>query len=280
MFDLNKKVALVTGGTRGIGKGTAISLAKAGAVVYFTGRTEKEFQGAVKLSGSLEATEQEIKRVGGIGYGIKCDHEDDAQTKMVIDKIISNEGKIDILVNNVWGGYEYFNDGTEFWNEKEFFEAPPKRFDKMFNAGVRAHYITSCLTIPFMIKQGGGLITNISFWAAERKDMGVPYGMAKAATNKLTETMAYELEKHGISVVTIYPGLVRTESVMKSQDYFDMSNSESTEFTGLAISALATDPNVIKKTGTRQIAAQIALDYGYTDIDGKQPVPLNISNCI
>ncbi|SHJ85905.1 short chain dehydrogenase [Clostridium cavendishii DSM 21758] len=109
--------------------------------------------------------------------------------------------------------------------------------------------------------------------------MGVAYGMAKSATNRMTETMAHELKEHNISVVTIYPGLVRTESVMKSAEFFDLSNSESTEFIGLAISALATDLNVLKKSGTKQIAAQVALDYGYKDIDGKQPIPLNISSC-
>ncbi|WP_027624471.1 SDR family NAD(P)-dependent oxidoreductase [Clostridium lundense] len=279
MFNLKGKVVLVTGATRGIGKGIAISLARKGAIIYFTGRTEKEYQGAVKLGGSIEATEQAIKQVGGIGYGIKCDHKDDIQTKMVIDKIVLEQGRIDILVNNVWGGYEYFNDGTEFWNEKGFWTAPISRFDKMFESGVRAHYVTTCYTVPSMIKQKSGLIVNISYWAAERNDMGVAYGMAKAATNKMTETMAHELREHNISVVTVYPGLVRTESVIKSAEFFDLSNSESTEFIGLAIAALATDLNVLEKSGTKQIAAQVALDYGYKDIDGKQPIPLNKSNC-
>jgi dehydrogenase/reductase SDR family protein 1 len=279
MFDLSGKIVLVTGATRGIGKGIAISLAKVGAIIYFTGRTEKEFQGAVNLGGSIQATEQEIEQVGGTGYGIKCDHKDDMQTKMVIDRILSEQGKIDILVNNVWGGYEYFNDGTKFWNEKGFWTAPISRFDKMYESGVRAHYVTTYYTVPTMIKQNNGLIINLSYWAAERSDMGVAYGMAKAATNKMTSSMAHELREHSISVVTIYPGLVRTESVMKSAEFFDLSNSESTEFIGLAVVALATDLNVVEKSGTNQIAAQVALDYGYKDIDGKQPIPLNMSNC-
>lgn len=279
MFEVENKVVLVTGATRGIGKGIAIALAKKGAIVYFTGRTEKEFQGAVQLAGCLQSTEDEIKKAGGIGYGIKCNHEDDSQTKMVIDRIISEQGKIDILVNNIWGGYEYFNDGTEFWKEKGFWTAPISRFDKMMDSGVRAHYVTSVFTIPHMISQCGGLIINISFWAAERDDMGVPYGIAKVATKKLTETMAYELKDYGISVVTIYPGLVRTESVMASADYFDLSNSESPEFIGLAIAALASDHYLLEKSGTIQIAAQVAIDYGFKDVDGTQPIPLNISNC-
>lgn len=279
MFNLSRKVVLVTGGTRGIGKGIAISLAKEGAIVYFTGRTEIEYHGAVKLSGSIQATEKEIKQAGGTGHGIKCDHENDAQTKMVIDRIVSEQGKIDVLVNNVWGGYEFYNDGTEFWKEKGFWTAPISRFDKMFNTGVRAHYVTTLTTVPQMISQGCGLIINLSFWSAERNDMGVAYGMAKSATNKMSETMAYELKEYGISVVTIYPGLVRTESVMKASQFFDLSNSESTEFIGLAVAALASDPNILGKSGTKQTAAQIAIDYGYKDIDGKQPIPLDVSSC-
>jgi NAD(P)-dependent dehydrogenase (short-subunit alcohol dehydrogenase family) len=109
--------------------------------------------------------------------------------------------------------------------------------------------------------------------------MGVSYGMAKSATNKLTETMAYELKDKNISVVTIYPGLVRTESVLKASEYFDLSNSESPEFIGMAIAALASDMNILEKSGSKMTAAQIAIDYGYTDIDGKQPVPLNVNTC-
>jgi NAD(P)-dependent dehydrogenase (short-subunit alcohol dehydrogenase family) len=245
-----------------------------GAIVYFTGRTEVEFKGKVNLEGSLSATELVISNAGGIAHGIKCDHENDIETKKVIDQIIQNNKKIDILVNNVWGGYEHYNDGTEFWNEKEFFTTPLSRFDKMFNSGVRAHYSTSVYAAKYMAEQKDGAIFNISFWAAQRNDKGVAYGMAKAATNKMTETMAYELEKYNISVITIYPGLVRTESVLKAADFFDLTNSESPEFIGYVISALASDNNIIKKSGTIQIAAQVALDYGFKDIDGKQPIPL------
>ena len=278
MFHLENSVALVTGATRGIGKGIALALAKAGAIVYFTGRTEEEYKGAVPLEGSLSATEDLISQAGGVGYGLKCDHTKDDETKDVIDRIISKHGKIDILVNNVWGGYEYFTDGTEFWKEKGFWEAPVDRFDKMFASGVRAQYITSLFAVPHMVEAHKGLIVNLSFWAAEQKDKGVAYCMAKAATNKMTEAMAFELNGHNVSVITIYPGLVRTESVMKSKDFFDLSNSESPEFIGRAVAALAADETIMRKSGTIQIAAQVALDYHFQDIDGRQPIPLTLDS--
>lgn len=274
MFDLSGKTALVTGATRGIGKGIALHLAKCGAEVYFTGRTEVPYEGAVQLGGSLGETEAAIAAAGGVGHAIKCDHTDDAQTKAAVERVLAQRGKIDILVNCAWGGYEYFNDGTEFWTEQGFWTAPLSRFDKMFDAGVRAHYVTSVCAIPSMIAAGGGLIVNLSVWAAERDDMGVPYGMAKAATNQMTRTMAHDLRDKNISVITIYPGLVRTESVEKADGFFDLSNSESTEFIGMAVAALAADPEVLRKSGTIQVAAQVALDYGYTDLDGTQPTPL------
>ena len=272
---VKQKVVLVTGASRGIGKGIALAFAKEGAIVYFTGRTEKDSDNHI-LGGSLEATMKEISDNNGIGHAIKCDHIDDNQTSKVIEQIILEQGRIDILVNNAWNGYKYLSDGTEFWNEKGFWDAPITRFDDMFQSGVRISYVTSKLVVPHMIKNGEGIIFNLSFWAGDRNDKGVAYGMAKAATNKLTETMAYELFDHNISVITIYPGLVRTESVMRAAEFFDLSNSESTEFIGRAMIALASDKERHKKTGTKQIAAQVALDYNFVDIDGKSPIPLDL----
>jgi NAD(P)-dependent dehydrogenase (short-subunit alcohol dehydrogenase family) len=129
-----------------------------------------------------------------------------------------------------------------------------------------------------MIAQGTGLIVNISFFAAQKDDAGVAYGVAKAATDRMAAIMAHELREHNIAVVSLYPGLVRTESVMKSAEYFDLSNSESPEFIGLAIAALANDPDLMQISGQVHIAASLALEYGYTDIDGRQPKPLRLED--
>lgn len=274
MQELNQQIALVTGASRGIGKGIAIALAKSGAFVYITGRTATEGEGTSSLSGSIGRTEQEIRSLGGKCKAIRCDHTDDLQVHKVFDQIFAEQGQLDILVNSVWGGYEHYNDGTEFWLEEGFWASPLSRWDKMFSAGVRAAYVASSLAAKRMIEKKSGTIFNLSYWASQRNDMGVAYGTAKAATDKMTAAMAHELRPYNIPVICLYPGLVRTEAVLKAQDHFDLSNSESPEFVGRVISKLTIDPNIMDKTGQVFITASEAIAYGVKDIDGKQPRPL------
>lgn len=276
MKDLENKVALVTGASRGIGKGIAIALAKSGATVYITGRTEHNEHKTTKLSGSIYQTRDEIASFGGKCIAIRCDHTIDEEVVDVFDQIIKTHNKLDILVNSVWGGYEYFNDGTKFWLEKGFWESPISRWDKMFSSGVRAAYFASAQAAKIMVKQQSGIIFNLSFWAAERSDKGVAYCTSKAATNKMTDAMAYELHSFNIPVICLYPGIVRTEAVMQNKEHFDLSNSESPEFIGRVIAKIASDPKAIEKTGKILIAAKEAMKYGISDIDGKQPRPLSV----
>ena len=273
MQKLAGKVALVTGASRGIGKGIALGLGEAGATIYITGRTVEAGHAAVNLPGTLGQTVAEVEQLGGTCIPIRCDHGNDDEVRAVFEQMHQERGRLDILVNNVWGGYEHFNDGTEHWKEKGFWTAPLTRWDKSFQAGVRAHYVASVLAAPQMIAQQSGLIVNISFVAATRPNMGVSYGAAKAADDQMARCMAHELREHNVAAVALYPGLVRTEAVMKDAQYFDLSNSESPQFIGRAIAALAADPYLIQKSGQVLIAAQVALDYGFTDIDGKQPRP-------
>ena len=146
----------------------------------------------------------------------------------------------------------------------------------MFQAGVRAHYVSSVLAAPLMIAQQSGLFVNISFFAAQKDSAGVPYGVAKAACDRMAATMAYELREHHVAAVSLYPGLVRTEGVMKAAEFFDLSNSESPQFIGRAVAGLAADPNLMEKSGRVLVAAALALEYGFSDIDGKQPRPLTV----
>jgi dehydrogenase/reductase SDR family member 1 len=260
MASLNDRVAVVTGGSYGVGRGIARALAHAGARVLVTGRTARE--------GAAE---------DGIS-GIRCDHREDADVQAAFARIIRETPGIDVLVNNVWGGYERMIDNGAFTWSKPFWEQPIWRWDAMFSAGVRAHYLASQLAAPSMIGRGRGLIVNISFWAAQKHIGNVAYGVSKAATDKLTADMAVELRPHGVAVVSLYPGLVRTEKVMEAAAWLDLTNSESPEFVGRAVASLAADPDVMRHTGTVQVAASLASEYGFKDIDGKAPRPLTLAD--
>ena len=274
MITLKDKITLVTGSSRGVGKGIALGLGEAGAAVYITGRTIEEGTAASKLPGTINQTAVEVNALGGRGIPVQCDHTNDQAVKALFQRIHRDHGRLDLLVNNVWGGYQHYTDGTPFWEEKGFWQAPFTRWDNMFNSGVRAHYTASALAVPLMIAQGRGLIVNISYFAAQVNNMGVIYDTAKAATDQLTRTMAHELRPHNIAVVSLYPGLVRTESVMAIAAHFDLTNSESPRFIGRAVAALAADPHIMDKTGQVLVAALLAQEYNFTDIDGKQPTPL------
>jgi NAD(P)-dependent dehydrogenase (short-subunit alcohol dehydrogenase family) len=258
---LNDSVAVVTGGTRGVGRGVALELARHGARVFVTGRSASD----------REAIGERIT-------GLRCDHQDDGQVRAAFDLVLRDAGAIDILVNNVWGGYErMIEDGVFTW-PKPFWEQPLWRWDAMFSAGVRAHYQASQLAAPSMIARRRGLIVNISTWAAQKRIANVAYGVSKAATDKMTADMAVELKLHGVTVVSLYPGLVRTEKVMEAAQWLDLSNSESPEFTGRAIVALASDPDLLRQTGKVLVAASLARDYGFSDVDGRTPRPLTIAD--
>lgn len=271
---LKGKVALVTGASRGVGKGTARGLGEAGATVYVTGRTVKEGQAAIPLPGTITQTAQEVTELGGTGYALSCDHRDDTQVEAVIRQIEREQGRLDILVNNVWGGYEQFHDGSEYDLNRPFWQRRLSHWDAMHQVGVRAHYIASALAIPLMLAGPPGLIVCISSFAGRNPNTDVPYGCAHAAIDRLAVNMAKALHEHHIAVVSLAPGLVRTEGVLVHQQYFDMSNSESPQFIGRAVAELALDPNVMTRTGQWLIAAELAQEYNFTDIDGRQPASL------
>lgn len=265
------RVALVTGASRGVGKGIALGLGEEGATVYVTGRTEVGGSPTTPLDGAVQETAEEVTAVGGRGVAIGCDHRDDEQTRRAVEQVVADTGRLDVLVNNVWGGYEHFWDGTQFWLESGFWTVPIDRWDSMFQAGVRAHYVTSVVAAPTMIAQGSGLIVNVSSDAASMNDAGVSYSVAKAATDRMVAVMAHELRDQGVTAVSLYPGLVRTESVLRAAEHFDLSDSESPQFIGRAVAALAADPEVMRFTGQVVRSAELGQEYGFTDVDGRRP---------
>jgi dehydrogenase/reductase SDR family member 1 len=257
MTTMNGKVALVTGASRGVGKGIALELMDAGAIVYATGRTIEDL-----------SSEK--------GFALRCDHRDDQRVEAVFRQIADRHQRLDVLVNNVWGGYERMVEDGEFTWPRPFWQQPLWRWDAMFQAGVRAHYVASQLAAQMMVAQRSGLIVNISFWAAQKHLGNVAYGVAKAATDKMTADMSHELRDYNVAVVSLYPGLVRTEKVMEAAEWLDLSNSESPQFIGRAVRGLATDPRLMEKSGRALIAASLAQEYEFTDIDGKRPRPLTL----
>jgi len=258
---MQKRVAVVTGASRGVGKGVAQELCQAGFIVYITGRSVAD-----------------MSYIQGKGTPILCDHSDDQQVERMFAQVSQEQGRIDVLVNNAWGGYENMMENGEFTWSRPFWQQPLWRWDSMFQAGVRAAYVAGRLAAPLMLSQRSGLIVNISFWSAQKHIGNVAYGVAKAATDKLTSDMAAELKEHNVAAVSLYPGLVRTEKIMAAAQWLDLSNSESPEFTGRAVVALANDDEIMRKSGKVLVVAALAHEYGFTDIDGKSPRPLSLAD--
>jgi NAD(P)-dependent dehydrogenase (short-subunit alcohol dehydrogenase family) len=275
MESLVGKVAVVTGASRGVGKGVALGLGEAGATVYVTGRSVEQ-PVVPEIEGTIAQTADEVTRLGGKGIAVCCDHCNDDEVESLFKRVNAEQQRLDILVNSVWGGYESMFENNEFTWSRPFWLQPVSRWDAMFNAGVRASYVASRFAAAIMIAQGSGLIVNISFYAGRKYIGNVAYGVSKAATDRLSADMAIELRDHNVAAVSLYPGMVRTERVMKAAQYLDLSNSESPQFIGRAVAAIASDPNVLLRTGQALVAAGLGAEYGFTDVDGKQPQPISI----
>ncbi|WP_207647893.1 SDR family NAD(P)-dependent oxidoreductase [Alkaliphilus peptidifermentans] len=276
MNSLKGRVAIVTGASRGVGKGVALGLAEYGATVYITGRTEdgKELPHFLKDT-NIYKTSEEVTKLGGVGVPHKCDHSKDEEVELLFKRVIEEQGRLDILVNNAWGGgihamQEYFFN-TPFWKQ------PVSLWDDNFTVGVRSNYVASSFAAEIMMKQKCGLIVNISFYGGRRYMNNVTYGVCKAAVDRLSADTAYELKDYGVPVFSLYPGQVSTEGMIEYAKYdsnIDLGKMESPQFVGRCVAALANNENAIIDTGKVLITGEVAERYGFTDIDGKQPKSL------
>ena len=258
-------VALVTGASRSAGRGIAVALGETGATVYVTGRSVRGGPTTLDRPGTIDDTADAVTARGGTGIAVRCDHTVDAQVDAVFERIRSEHGRLDVLVNNAWSGYELSPDPAfSFW------EIEWRHWDLMFDGGLRAAAYASRVAAPSMIGAGRGLIVNIT-WILDRPHGHAFYEVVKNATNKLTEQMADDLRAHGVAVVAVSPGWMRLERMNLPPER--AAQTESPEFPGRAVVALAGDPNVLERSGRVFTTPELARAYGFTDVDGSQMSP-------
>lgn len=259
------RVAWVTGASRGVGKGIATALGGAGWTVYVTARSAAGTRSG-HLPGTAEMTAEAVTAAGGHGIAVACDHRDDAAVTAVAARIAAEYGRLDLLVNNVWGGYERLNAGAwEEWNAP-LWEQPLELFDAMFTGGVRAHYVALARCARLLIATVGSAVVTVSFTIPdeELRTFGVAYAMAKTADDRLAQTAAAKFREHAVASVAVHPGLVRTEGVLQFAGHLDLASSQSPQGVGRAISALADDPELLELTGRALSVDELAVRY---DID-------------
>ena len=264
------KVAVVTGASRGIGKGIATVLGEQGASVYVTGRTTASTPRAT--SGTIDEVAETITASGGVGIAVRCDHADDAQIKALFERVKAEQGHLDILVNNATTlGPDPFAP-PPFWTKS-------LAISEQFTVGLRSAFVASYYAAPLVIAANKSLLVNISYYGAVSYHLDPAYGATKAGLDKLTFDMAQDFEPYGVAVVSLWPGPTATErakalvSELPSGDNI-LENSETPKFSGLVIASLYADPNLMSKSGNVVIAAEAALEYGFVDSNGKQPASL------
>ena len=262
------RVVVVTGASRGAGKGIALALGGSGATVYVTGRTQHE--GDAELPGTVTATANEITRRGGVGIAVICDHGDDQQVKALFEQIEREQGRLDILVNNALVVPDALVDKGPFWEK-------PLNVQDILNVGMRSSYVASYYAAPLLVKNGEGLVVNTSSFGGRCYMHGPAYGAGKAAVDKMAHDMAIDFKPFNIAVISLWMGLLKTERTSKvfaaePELYGALAaTAESAEFPGLVIDALAKDPQIMARSGKIWIGAELADEYGVLDIDGRQP---------
>jgi NAD(P)-dependent dehydrogenase (short-subunit alcohol dehydrogenase family) len=277
--DLRETVALVTGASRGVGRGIARALGEAGAKVYVTGRSTRSGARTEDLPGTIEDTADEVTERGGTGVAVRCDHGDDADVEKLFALITERDGRLDLLVNNAWAGYER---GTEARFDAPFWQQPMWRYD-LFARSLRGQFLASRLAVPLMLPRNRGLIVNISFTDGDVYLGQAAYDMCKSASDRLALGMAFELRKHGIAALALHPGFVRTERVEAAWELLGSGPAQvvhTPEYVGRAIAMLGSDAGVLELSGRRLAVGDLAMGYGFSDVDGRQPPPFRLEGRI
>ncbi|MFW5951450.1 MAG: SDR family NAD(P)-dependent oxidoreductase [Gemmatimonadota bacterium] len=278
---LTDRFALVTGASRGVGRGIAHELGLVGATVYVTGRSRlgRTTDG---LPGTVEETARLVTEAGGRGIAVVCDHTKDTDVRALADKIQEEAGRLDLLVNNVWGGYEQY-DARLF--ELPVWDQPLWRWDKMFATGVRAHYTTSRATLPLLLRSDRPLLINISAGDRGRFLGDVQYDVAKAAVDRLSFALARRHREEGLVTYTLHPGFTRTERVEAEYEGEEVpegarermqADSQSPRFVGRAVVALATASHLEKESGAAYRVDELGLELEFTDVNGSRPEPFEL----
>jgi NAD(P)-dependent dehydrogenase (short-subunit alcohol dehydrogenase family) len=263
------RVVVVTGASRGAGKGIALALGATGATVYVTGRTAKE--GDAALPGTVAATAQAVTEAGGIGIAVYCDHADDEQVAALFDQVEKEQGCLDILVNNATYLPDELTVTGPFWEK-------PLSMTEIWNVGLRSHYVATWYAARLLLAAGEGLVINTSSFGGRMYMHGPAYGAGKAAVDKMSHDMALDFKPHNVAVLSIWMGLLlteRTRGVMAAEPekYAALADTaETPEFTGLVINALANDPARMEKSGKVWIGAELGEEYGLVDTNGKTPM--------
>ena len=261
MGALTGKVAVVTGASRGVGRGVAEGLGEAGATVYITGRSESHEQPPAERT--IQATAARVDELGGKGIPVKLDHNDDAAVEALFKRVAEEQGRLDVLVNNVykipnppaWGG--------GFW------EHPLSVWDDQCGVGLRGYYAASVFGAPLMVAQRSGLIVNISSSGAGGYTFSASYGVCKSGVDRMARDFAVELKDYEVAALSLWPAAVSTEfiqdAVADGAVDFDLEAAESPHFVGRCIATLAADPQIMTKSGGVYKVAELAAEYGFTD---------------
>jgi NAD(P)-dependent dehydrogenase (short-subunit alcohol dehydrogenase family) len=277
MQPLRGKVAVVAGATRGAGRGIATALGAAGAIVYCSGRSTRAAGATPGRPENVEETAEIVTRAGGRGIAHRTDHTLSAEVEALFARVRAEQGRLDILVNDVWGGDELAEFGKPFWDL-----ASPKGFT-MLDRAVRAHIITSRHGAPLMIERNAGLIVEITDGDKIGYRGNLFYDLAKTTAIRLAYAMAHDLGDRAITALAVTPGFLRSEAMLDRfgvteatwrnaivQDSF-FAESETPLYVGRAVAALAADPRVHAKRGKAWASWTLMREYGFTDADGRQP---------